>query len=255
MSLDARRHRVGQGGMGTVYAAFDTALGRHVAAKLIREDLVDGPGAAERFQSEARLAESLAHPNVVTVHDIGVTPAGRAFFIMELLKGCTLGEELRRSSRLPIARVRHILQGVCLAVEAAHQREMIHRDLKPDNVFLCASDIPKVLDFGLAKALETTMRTTLTEPGHVAGTPQYMAPERLRGDGVSPDWDLWALAVMSVEMITGVRSVTDRPGASPRLDGLPPRLTQFFARALSGNRLERPTSAREFFDELDRLLV
>ncbi len=247
--------RVGEGGMGVVYAAFDTALNRQVAAKLIREDLVDGPSAAERFQSEARLAGALSHPNVVTVHDYGVTPGGRAFFIMELLEGCGLREELQRSRRLPVARTRCILRGVCLAVEAAHQREMIHRDLKPENVFLCRGDVPKILDFGLAKALETTAQTTLTEPGLVAGTPPYMAPERLRGDAVSADWDLWALAVIAVEMIAGERPFGDRPGASPKLDGLTSDLTPFFVRALSLNPLERPTSAREFFDELDRLLA
>src|SRR5439155_13206814 len=110
--------RVGRGGMGTVYAATDTALERQVAAKLLRDDLVD-PHAAERFQSEARLGASLAHPNVVTVHDIGVTSSGRVFFIMELLEGVTLREELRRAQRLPPARVLHILHGVCSAVDAA----------------------------------------------------------------------------------------------------------------------------------------
>ena len=246
--------RVGQGGMGTVYAAFDTALSRDVAAKLIREELVGGPGAAERFQSEARLAAALSHPNVVTVHDIGVTPGGRPFFIMELLKGCTLRDELERTRRLPAARVRHLLRGVCLAIESAHQREMIHRDVKPENVFLCLGDVPKILDFGLAKALETGLSATLTDPGHIIGTLPYMAPERLRGEAVSPDWDLWALAVMGVEMLTGTRPFGDRPEVSPRLSDLPPDLTPFFRRALSPNPLERPTSALEFVDELDALL-
>ena len=139
---------------------------------------------------------------------------------MELLKGCTLREELQRLGCLPVARARHILQGVCLAVEAAHQREMIHRDLKPENVFLCQSDVLKVLDFGLAKALETGMYATLTETGYVVGTLPYMAPERLRGDEVSPDWDLWALAVMSVEMIAGTRPFGDRPGGSAATEWL-----------------------------------
>ena len=167
--------RIGRGGMGTVYAAYDTALERKVAAKLLREDLVDGPSAAERFQSEARLAAALAHPNVVIVYDIGVTPSGRAFFVMELLDGITLREELHRIGTLQPARALRILSGICAAVAAAHERQLIHRDLKPDNIILShqhSREVPKVLDFGLAKALEASGGGTQTRPGMVAGTPQ-----------------------------------------------------------------------------------
>ena len=250
--------RIGRGGMGTVYAAFDAALNRRVAAKLLREDIV-GPGSAERFQSEARLAAALAHPNVVTVHDIGVTASGRGYFVMELLEGTTLREELRREGRLSLARVQLIIRGISAAVEAAHRRRMIHRDLKPENVFLAHSDegdIPKVLDFGLAKALEVSGGIALTVPGLVAGTPQYMAPEHLAGEDPSPDWDLWALAVMAFEMITGMLPVGGSRGvsaASP--DDLPGGLRRLFTRALSSNPIDRPTSAREFADEFDRELA
>jgi serine/threonine-protein kinase len=259
--------RVARGGMGTVYAAFDTALERDVAVKLLREDLVGGPGAAERFQSEARFAAGLTHPNVVTVHDIGATTSGRAFFVMELLAGRTLREELQHG-RLAPPRVLRIMRGVSAAVEAAHQRQMIHRDLKPENIFLChflgtaapgihndPVEIPKVLDFGLAKALEASGGVALTQPGLVAGTPQYMAPEHLRGDEPSSDWDLWALAVIAFEMITGVLPFTSAPGVPPRLDGLPAGLHELFSRALAVDPFSRPTSAQEFFDDLDRLLV
>jgi eukaryotic-like serine/threonine-protein kinase len=249
--------RIGRGGMGTVYAALDTALARQVAAKLLREDIL-GPGEAERFQSEARLGAAVAHPNVVTVHDIGVTSSGRAFFIMELLEGVTLRQELRRRGRLPAARVLHILRGVCGALEAAHQRQMIHRDLKPENVFLCRSnaiEIPKVLDFGLAKALQVSSGVVLTAPGVVVGTPQYMAPEHLSGDDPSPDWDLWALAVMAFEMITGALPFVGTPGTLRNIDDLPSGLRQLFARALSINPIDRPTSAQEFSDELGRELM
>jgi tRNA A-37 threonylcarbamoyl transferase component Bud32 len=259
--------RVARGGMGTVYAAFDTALERQVAVKLLRDDLVGGPGAAERFQSEARFAAGLTHPNVVTVHDIGATTSGRAFFVMELLAGRTLREELQHG-RLTPPRVLRIMRGVSAAVEAAHQRQMIHRDLKPENIFLChipgtatpginndPVEIPKVLDFGLAKALEASGGVALTQPGLVAGTPQYMAPEHLRGDEPSSDWDLWALAVIAFEMITGVLPFAGAPGAPPRLDGLPAGLHELFSHALAVDPLHRPTSAQEFFDDLDRLLV
>jgi tRNA A-37 threonylcarbamoyl transferase component Bud32 len=251
--------RVGRGGMGTVYAALDTALDRMVAVKVLREDFVAGQRAAERFQSEARIAAALEHPNVVTVHDIGVTSSGRAFFIMELLEGVTLREELNRAGQMAAPRVLHVMRGVCAAVEAAHSREVIHRDLKPENIFLCegaASAIPKVLDFGLAKALEISSGDRLTEAGLVIGTPEYMAPERLRGGTPSADWDLWALAVIAFEMITGALPSAEGRAMPPSVENLPSAaLRQCFARALAADPLDRPTSAQELLEELDRALT
>jgi tRNA A-37 threonylcarbamoyl transferase component Bud32 len=245
--------RVGRGGMGTVYAAHDAALSRLVAAKVLRDDLVGGAQAAERFQAEARLAAALAHPNVVTVHDIGVTASGRGFFIMELLEGKTLRQELQHEGRLAPSRVLHIMRGVSAAVDAAHGRNLIHRDLKPENIFLCQSnDLPKVMDFGLAKALEASATTVLTEPGFVAGTPPYMAPEHIRGGEPSADWDLWALAVTAFEMIAGDIPFAGAPGTNLRLDYLPAALRPVFSRALAADPLDRPTSAAEFLNELDR---
>ena len=249
--------RVGRGGMGAVYAAFDRALNRDVAVKVLREDLLL-PAAVERFKSEARLAAALAHRNVVTVHDIGVTDAGRAFFIMELLNGVTLREELLRARRLPPARVLHILRDVGSGIEAAHRRQMIHRDLKPENVILCRDEnveVAKVLDFGLAKAVEVSgAKTMLTAPGMVAGTLQYMAPEHLSGGEASPDWDLWALAVMAFEMITGALPAAGTPRATD-LAALPTDgLRELFVRALSTNPIDRPATVAEFLDELGREL-
>src|SRR5437762_421087 len=143
----------------------------------------------------------------------------------------------------------HILRGVSAAVDAAHRRQMIHRDLKPENVFLCRGDgfdIPKVLDFGLAKALEASGGGVLTTVGLVAGTPQYMAPEHLAGDEASPDWDLWALAVMAFETLTGSLPTIAAPQAPRNLELLPSGLRTLFTRALSGNPIDRPASAEEF---------
>jgi len=127
--------RLGRGGMGTVYEATDGALGRRVAVKLIREDLVGKPDAAQRFRREAQVAASFAHPNVVTVFDFGLA-GSHAFLVMELLEGTTLREEIRSHGRLMPLRTVEIMRGVCAAVEAAHQRRLIHRDLMPENVFL-----------------------------------------------------------------------------------------------------------------------
>jgi serine/threonine-protein kinase len=250
--------RVGRGGMGAVYAAFDRALNREVAVKVLRDDLIM-PGAGERFQAEARLAAALAHRNVVSVHDIGVTAAGRAFFVMELLNGVTLRDELRRVGRLPAARVLQIARDVGSGVDAAHRRQMIHRDLKPENVVLCRVDgieVAKVLDFGLAKAVEASGETPtrFTTPGMIAGTPPYMAPEHLSGGDPSSDWDLWAIAVMAFEMITGALPATSS-GRTLNLEGLPTDgLRGFFSRALSRNPIDRPATVAEFLDELAREL-
>ena len=147
--------RLGRGGMGTVNVALDTSLDCRVAAKLVREDLVGLPGAAERFQREARVAAAFSHPNVVTVHDFGVTGA-HAFLVMELLEGRTLRDTLRVEARIDCQRARAILRDVTAAVEAAHRRRLIHRDLKPENICLVSNgsgERAKVLDFGLAKFL------------------------------------------------------------------------------------------------------
>ena len=126
--------RLGQGGMGTVYQATDTALERRVAAKVMREELVGSAEAAQRFQREARTTAAFAHPNVVTVHDVGVATGTRAFLVMELLLGTNLRDSMTRDGQLPIARTVEIMSSVCAAVDAAHEQRLVHRDLKPENI-------------------------------------------------------------------------------------------------------------------------
>ena len=164
--------RLGQGGLGAVYAAMDTALDRRVAVKVIRHDLVTNDDIARRFQVEARIAAAFVHPNVVTVHDFGVT-GGRPFIVMELLTGTTLREELQRQGPFAPAQAIRILRHVCAAVEAAHRRQLVHRDLKPENIFLARSDadeVTKVLDFGIAKVLTADTRVTGTASGRGPGS-------------------------------------------------------------------------------------
>jgi serine/threonine-protein kinase len=260
--------RLGRGGMGTVYVALDTSLDRRVAAKLVREDLVGLPGAAERFQREARAAASFSHPNVVTVHDFGVTGT-RAFLVMELLDGQTLRDILRVEERIDCRRALAILRDVTAAVEAAHRRQLVHRDLKPENICLVVSpgsgESAKVLDFGLAKFLVPTDAEPLmthTTGGAVLGTPLYMAPEQLRGGDPDPSWDLWALAVIAFEMVCGSHpfaSATFAHGArlresaaDPRLVHLPNGFQSFFASALALDRSARPASAAVLLAEFER---
>ena len=270
--LERRR---GRGGMGAVYEAVDTALERRVAVKVIRDDLVGSMEAAERFRREARAAASFTHPNVVTVHDFGVAAGTRAFLVMELLEGLTLREELKRQKRFEPPRTVAILRGVCEAVEAAHRRLLVHRDLKPDNIFLVRAEtgeIPKVLDFGIAKFLPLptdTRATADTGPGQLVGTIAYMSPEQWLGQPVDAAWDLWALAIVAYEMLTGAQPFAG--GVTPadwqvallagrftpvskHLPEAPMRWQEFFARAFALERERRPGSARVFFSALEQAL-
>jgi eukaryotic-like serine/threonine-protein kinase len=265
--------RLGRGGMGTVYEAADTTLERRVAVKVIREDLVTSAAAADRFRIEARAAASFSHPNVVTVHDFGVARGTRAFLVMELLRGTTLRDELRAASRLAPARTLAILRDLAAAVDAAHARQLVHRDLKPENVALVGErkDQVKLLDFGLAKSLAGLGETgaeTATGPGVIAGTVHYMGPEQLRG-GVGVSCDLWAIAVMAYEMLTGALPFS---GASAgeyqasvlsgqftpiriHLPDAPEPLQAFFAGALAPEPSRRPGHALLLVGALDRALA
>jgi serine/threonine-protein kinase len=259
--------------MGTVYAASDHALERCVAVKVIREDLVGSASAAERFRQEARVAASFAHPNVVTVHDFGVADGNRAFLVMELLEGGTLREELARHKCFPAARTLSMLRHVCYALEAAHRRQLVHRDLKPENIFLVtgqSAETAKVLDFGLAKFLPAAsgLLTADTAPGAVLGTVRYMSPEQWRGEDARPAWDLWALAVVTYEMLTGTYPFDgDSPvdwlraekaakfiPVAANLPEVPHVLQEFFDRVFAVDPAHRPRSADEFYNELQRAL-
>lgn len=261
--------RLGQGGMGKVYAAADLALARSVAVKLLRQRGTRSAEAAARFQREARIAASFRHPNVVTVYDFGVAD-GRAFLVMELLEGRTLRDALRVHGRLDLDEAIRALRGICGAVEEAHRRLLVHADLKPENIFLSpagrGNEVVKVLDFGVAISLADADDDASAGLG---GTPPYMAPEQLRGEPPLPSWDVWALAVMTFELITGALpftaagtdAVEDRPtGAevpsappsgwpAPLSERLGPALAPlepFFRDALAIEPGKRPASPAAF---------
>ncbi|MBY0494735.1 MAG: protein kinase [Cyanobacteria bacterium] len=199
----ANRYRIerpiGEGGMGVVFAAIDETLERRVAIKVIKDQHLHGDSLA-RFQREARTAASLSHPNIVTVHDFGVDDTGAPFLVMELLEGQSLRMAIKTEGRIAQTRAIAILRGLAAAVEAAHAKGVIHRDLKPENVFLIGDTHAKILDYGIAKAVQS--KTTFATPG-VLGTLAYMAPEQAGGGEASPAWDMWALAVIAYEMLTG----------------------------------------------------
>jgi len=264
--------RLGRGGMGTVYKAQDTELKRGVAVKVIRSELMHGTDALARFRWEAKAGAGFAHQNVVTVHDFGVAEDNRAYLVMELLSGCNLREELHRCGKFDPRRVLEILSGVSSAIEAAHARKLLHRDLKPENVFITRSgtaEVAKVLDFGLAKLMEhdTGMGSIpSTAHGMLIGTLAYMSPERIRGGTPIESWDIWALAVMAFEMLTGVHpfSALTSWGSTLAYDRFPPleddapslsrQLREFFERSLAVDRSQRPPSARHFILELQAVL-
>ncbi len=265
--------RLGRGGMGTVYKATDTSLERAVAVKLIREDLVTSSDAAERFRREAKAAASFAHPNLVTVHDFGVDSDTRVFLVMELLEGFTLRQRFEQQKKFATQEILQILGGVCAGLQAAHEQGLIHRDLKPENIFLTQSgegEVAKILDFGLAKFLvsssDAAAVTIDTVAGVLMGTPQFMSPDQLNGEAACAAWDIWALAVITYEMLTGAHPfpatslgqmhysiVNGRfTPLSTHLPDAPSEWQQFFERALSPKTATRPQSAKEFVTTLGK---
>jgi len=270
----ARRYRLdrrlGDGGFGTVFEAFDTALDRRVAIKTIRDELVTRPDVATRFQREAQLAAAFTHPHVVTVYDFGIDVSGGAFIVMERLHGTTLRDELLRHSRLNPSRALAIMRDVCVAMEAAHRRHLVHRDLKPENIFLvtdASTETAKVLDFGVATALNDA-RESVTDVGHLAGTLTYMAPAQLRGEEIQPTCDVWALGVIAYEMLTGSHpfaglSVADisalaiEPStaiALPPAD-IPGQWMTLFRRVLAHEPERRPDTPGKLLAELEQALT
>jgi len=207
---------VGRGGMGAVYRAFDTRDNREVALKVLLANYSSRESDSKRFEREASLVKKLDHPNIVELLDYGQTDAGEPYIAFELLHGSSLCDVLKRDGALHASRVVQVTRDIIEALEAAHKQGIVHRDIKPQNVFLCDSDPPRamVLDFGVAKALggEESVTTDLTQAGQIIGSPHYMAPEQVRGQRVKPTTDIYALGLLVAEMITGERVV---PGDAP----------------------------------------
>lgn len=199
--------RLGSGGMGEVYLAEDTALGRKVAFKVVSAGMATDRDARARLVREARTASSLDHPHICTIYEVGETDGG-TFIAMELATGRSLAEQIPPDG-LPLETCLRYGAQVAAALAHAHERGIIHRDLKSANVVVTANGHAKVLDFGLARpapsesAAAAHAQTTLTDTGTIAGTPSHMAPELLCGDAATERSDIWALGVLLYEMATG----------------------------------------------------
>ncbi len=274
--------RIGEGGMGAVYEGRHTVLGRAVAVKVLLEKFHDKTELVARLLQEARLASAIGHENIVDVTDFGTTADGRAFVVMEFLEGESLAQVVMRDAPLAVERCLRVARQVTSALGAAHGKGIVHRDVKPENVFLLRrgeQDFVKVVDFGVSKAVRSRddggaggdlMR--LTRTGMVLGTPLYMSPEQARGnEDVDARADIWAMGVMLYECLTGevpfrannylavisqvlTQDVQPPSRLRPEL-GIPPAVETLVMRAMEKDRDKRYQTMAELERDLDRLLA
>ena len=239
---------LGRGGMGEVWKARDTRLGRDVALKFIAENLAQDRANVARFEREARAAAAINHPNICTVYDVGERD-GRPFLAMELLDGETLKHRLE-NTRVPLDMFLDWAIQIADGLDAAHASGIIHRDLKPANLFVTARGQAKILDFGLAMLRGDADHNTLTL---VAGTPTYMSPEQARGEKLDTRTDLFSFGVVLYEMATGSLPARLAESASKRNPQAPPELDRIIAKALEEDREVRYQHASELRADLKRL--
>jgi serine/threonine-protein kinase len=277
-SLLDGRYRIdsvlGKGGMGRVYKGEHTGIGKAVAIKVLHSKLGGSREAAQRFQREALASGRLDHANIVGVSDFGVLEDGSLYLVMEALEGETLGDRLQREKRIPWPEALEIVRGVLAGLRHAHDRGVVHRDIKPDNVFLAVKDgerVVKILDFGIAKLVAGDANDPAsTRTGLTVGTPAYLSPEQAVGGAITSASDLYSMSVVLYEMLTGrapfedtdplamltahvSRDVPTFAEVAPDL-AVPPGLEQVINHGLAKVSAERIQTAVEYMQALDQVL-
>ena len=264
---------LGKGGMGRVYKGEHTGIGRTVAIKVLHSTLGRNKEATQRFQREALASGRLDHPNIVGVSDFGVLDDGSLYLVMEALEGESLGKRLEREKRIAWPEALAITRGVLAGLRHAHDKGVVHRDIKPDNIFLAKKDgeqVIKILDFGIAKLYAGNADDPAsTRAGLTVGTPAYLSPEQAVGGAITPAADLYSTSVVLYEMLTGrppfedqdplamltAHVSRDAPAfaeVAPGLD-VPPGLEDIVKQGLAKVAAERITSASEYLARLDSL--
>ena len=266
--------KIGTGGMGSVYRAAQPAMNREVAIKILHPKLAGRKDLTSRFRREARAMSQLTHPNTVRVFMYGeLDEDGSLYIVMEMLEGRNLNQHVRRDGPMPLSRAIPILVQVCGALQEAHEMGIVHRDLKPENIFLSKqggiADFPKVLDFGLAKVTERQMQpgsVILTQEGMVFGTPEFMSPEQAQGRTLDARSDIYSLAVILYEVLTGklpfdaktpmeyiqkhvTEAIIPLSQRRPELQ-LPAEIDQVLEKALAKNPDHRFQTAADFAEAL-----
>ncbi|WP_244219459.1 serine/threonine-protein kinase [Corallococcus interemptor] len=250
--------RVGAGGMGVVYRAEHPLIGKHAAIKVMRAERVS-PEQEQRLLVEARAVNAIRHPGVLDIFNFGTLPDSRPYVVMELLQGQSLADRLREQPRMDVGTCAWVLVQVLAALAAAHRAGVVHRDLKPANVFLVeqpdATPLIKLVDFGIAKVMQGPEALARAD-GSTLGTPDFMAPEQIRGEEVGPAADLYALGVMAFQMLTGTRPFPGDnvqvmfahveqvpPRVSSRVEGIPPELDELVFQLMQKEPTKRPATA------------
>jgi Tol biopolymer transport system component len=269
---------IGAGGMGEVYQAHDTKLGRDVAIKVLPEAFAHDPERLSRFQREAKMLAALNHPTIATIHGLEQS-GGTSYLVMELGSGVTLQERVKREGAVPIEEALTIAKQIAEALEAAHEKSIIHRDLKPANVKVTPEGKVKVLDFGLAKAFEgdamnedmgnsPTLSRAATMQGLILGTAAYMSPEQAKGKAVDKRTDIWAFGAVVYELLTGEQAfhgedITDILAAVVRAEPdwtalpmkIPPTIRTLLSRCLRKDRRQRISDATDVRIEIEDVIA
>jgi serine/threonine-protein kinase len=261
--------KVGEGGMGAVYAAIQPVIGKRVAIKVIAPHIASNPDVVRRFVDEARAVNKIGHPNIVDIFSFGWLPDRRHYFAMEFLDGKSLADRIKLGP-LPPAECRRVFRQICEALEAAHRQGIVHRDLKPDNIWVAepahGESFAKLLDFGIAKLMGDGDAATRTQTGVMMGTPAYMSPEQCRGEGIDARTDVYALGVILYEMFARrlpfsggfAELITHHLLTAPKPPStyapIPPALDALILACLEKDVAKRPQTAQELGRALEAAL-